>query len=83
MFGPWWEPFHNQSSRLSAAGVPDGFVSQMLGHAGSLLQTYSKAVDEYRREAIRRLEELRETNTCYRKASAPIPARAAWVPFEP
>ena len=48
------------ASRLSAAGVPDGFVSQMLGHAGGLLQTYSKAVDEYRRDAIRKLELLRE-----------------------
>ena len=47
-------------SRLSAAGVPDGFVSQLLGHAGGLLQTYSKAVDEYRRDAIRKLEQSRE-----------------------
>jgi integrase len=54
------------ASRLSAAGVPDSFVSQMLGHSGGLLQTYSKAVDEYRRDAIRKLEEFRKTNlrTC-------------------
>jgi integrase len=62
------------ASRLSAAGVPDGFVSQMLGHAGGLLQTYSKAVDEYRRDAIRKLEELRATNTRCREVSAPIAA---------
>ena len=49
------------ASRLSAAGVPDVFVSQMMGHAGGLLQTYSKAITEYRREAIRKLEELRES----------------------
>jgi hypothetical protein len=31
----------------------------MMGHAGGLLQTYSKAIVEYRRDAIRKLEELR------------------------
>jgi integrase len=46
------------ASRLSAAGVPDVFVSQLLGHAGSLLQTYAKAIDDYRRDAIRKLEEF-------------------------
>ena len=51
------------ASRLSAAGVPDGFVSQMLGHSGGLLQTYSRAVDEFRVEAIRKLEMLRNAHT--------------------
>jgi len=32
----------------------------MLGHEGGLLQIYSKAVDEYRRDAIRKLEEFKE-----------------------
>jgi len=41
--------------------VPDVFVSQMMGHAGGLLQTYSKAIAEYRRDAIRKLEELRHS----------------------
>jgi integrase len=58
------------SSRLSAAGVPDVFVSQMLGHAGGLLQKYSKAVDEYQRDAIRKLEDLREANTSCREVAA-------------
>jgi integrase len=49
------------ASRLSAAGVPDVFVSQMMGHAGGLLQTYAKAIDEYRREAIHKLESYRES----------------------
>jgi integrase len=62
------EPFHlydlraTFASRLSAAGVPDVFVSQMMGHAGGLLQTYSKAIVEYRRDAIRKLEELRQSH---------------------
>jgi integrase len=59
------------ASRLSAAGVPDGFVSQMLGHEGGLLQTYSKAVDEFRRDAIRKLEELRKTPTSYPTSEKP------------
>ncbi len=41
------------ASRLAAAGVPDVFVSQLMGHAGGLLQTYAKAITEYRRDAIR------------------------------
>jgi integrase len=61
-------PFHvydlraTFASRLSAAGVPDVFVSQMMGHSGGLLQTYSKAIVEYRRDAIRKLEELRQSH---------------------
>jgi len=47
------------SSRLSAAGVPDVFTSQLMGHVGGLLQTYSKAVLDFRRDAIRKLEESR------------------------
>ncbi len=50
------------ASRLSDAGVPDGFVSQMLGHEGGLLTIYSKAVDEFRRDAIRKLERAREAH---------------------
>jgi integrase len=61
------------ASRLSAAGVPDGFVSQMLGHAGGLLQTYSKAVDEFRRDAIRKLEELRKTPASRPTSAEPTP----------
>jgi integrase len=61
------------ASRLSAAGVPDGFVSQMLGHAGGLLQTYSKAVDEFRRDAIRKLEELKKVRTSCPTSTEPSP----------
>jgi integrase len=48
------------ASRLSASGVPDVFVSQLMGHAGSLLGTYSKATLNYRIDAIRKLEEFRD-----------------------
>jgi hypothetical protein len=49
------------SSRLGAAGVPDVFITQMLGHAGGLLETYSKAIPEYQRDAIRKLKAFRES----------------------
>jgi hypothetical protein len=33
----------------------------MIGNSSpSILQTYSKAIDEYRRDAIRKLEQMRE-----------------------
>jgi integrase len=48
---------HTFASRLSAAGVTDLFVAQMIGHSSpSIVQTYAKAIDEYRRDAIRKLE---------------------------
>ena len=51
---------HSYASRLSAAGVPDLFVAQLIGHSGpSILQKYSRAMDEYRRDAVRRLENRR------------------------
>ena len=51
---------HSCASRLSAAGVSDIFVAQMIGHSSpSILQKYSKAIDEYRRDAVRKLEHMR------------------------
>jgi len=51
---------HTFASRLSAAGVSDLFVAQMIGHSTpSILQKYSKAIDEYRRDAVRKLEGMR------------------------
>lgn len=54
---------HTFASRLSAAGVSDLFVAQMIGHSSpGILQKYSKAIDEYRRDAIRKLEQMREAH---------------------
>jgi len=54
---------HSCSSRLSAAGVSDLFVAQMIGHSTpSILQKYSKAIDEFKRDAVRKLENLRDTH---------------------
>src|SRR5262249_52754081 len=55
---------HTFASRLSAAGVSDLFVTQMIGHSTpSILQKYSKAIDEYRRDTVRKLEGLRAEHT--------------------
>jgi integrase len=51
---------HTFASRLSAAGVSDLFVAQMIGHSSpSIVQTYAKAIDEHKRDAMRKLESLR------------------------
>jgi integrase len=44
------------ATRLNAAGVPQVFIDQLMGHAGGLAQTYAKASEEYRRAAIDKLE---------------------------
>ena len=44
------------ATRLNAAGVPQVFIDQLMGHSGGLAQMYSKASDEYRRAAIEKLE---------------------------
>lgn len=55
---------HTFASRLSASGVADLFVAQMIGHSSpSILQKYAKVIDEYRRDAIRKLEQMRTAHT--------------------
>jgi integrase len=54
---------HTFASRLSAAGVSDLFVAQMIGHSSpSILQRYSEAIEEFRRDAVLKLEQLREAH---------------------
>lgn len=48
------------ASRLSAAGASDNVVAGMLGHSSpSIVGTYAKLVDEFRQQAIQKLEKLR------------------------
>lgn len=48
------------ASRLSAAGASDNTVAGMLGHSSpSIVGTYAKIVDEFRHQAIQKLEKLR------------------------
>ena len=50
------------ASRLSAAGASDNMVAGMLGHSSpSIVGTYAKLVDEFRRQAIEKLENLRSS----------------------
>lgn len=53
---------HTFCSRLTHAGVSPVFVAQIMGHSRSsnILDTYAKAIDEYKRSAISKLEALRE-----------------------
>lgn len=56
-----WRPIYDLratfSSRLTAAGIPDTLVAGMLGHSSpSIVRTYSKVLDQFRRQAIGKLE---------------------------
>ena len=54
---------HTLASRLTQAGVSPLFVAQIIGHSGtSILSTYVRAIDEYRRDAIHKLEQLRDAH---------------------
>jgi integrase len=55
-----YELRHTASSRLTHAGVSPIFVAQIIGHSSvSILSTYSRAIDEFKRDAIHKLEGLR------------------------
>jgi integrase len=75
---------HTFASRLSAAGVSDLFVAQMIGHnSPGILQKYSKAIDEYRRDAVRKLEGMRAEQSQQRQGSAKPPTEVPKSPREP
>lgn len=55
---------HTFASRLTQAGVSPLFVAQIMGHSSpSILQTYAKAIDEFRRSAISKLESFCEAQS--------------------
>lgn len=59
------------ASRLSAAGAADNVVAGMLGHSSpSIVGTYAKVVDEFRRRAIQGMEKLRSDNQLLRQEEA-------------
>src|ERR1700693_348344 len=69
---------------LSLAGSPKRahppiFVAQIMGHSSpNILQTYVKAIDEFRRSAILKLENLREIKTAgHRTTPAKTPQRVS------
>ncbi|HEY6388260.1 MAG TPA: site-specific integrase [Candidatus Acidoferrum sp.] len=63
---PFWlyDMRHTFASRLTQAGVSPLFVAQIMGHSSpSILQTYARVIDEYRRSAISKLDALRVLQT--------------------
>jgi integrase len=66
-----YELRHTLATRLTQAGVSPLFVAQIIGHAGtSILNTYVRAIDEYRRDAIHKLEKLRQTHVSGQEETA-------------
>ena len=65
----------NFASRLSASGAPDNLVAGVIGHScTSIVQTYAKVVDEYRKDAITKLEAYRQKQQGRVTASAETPS---------
>jgi integrase len=63
------------ASRLSAAGAPDNLVAGMLGHSSpSIVSTYAKVVDQFRRQAIQMLETLRDSQPSNGKEANNLPS---------
>lgn len=59
---PLYSCRHSYATRLSAAGVPDAIIDQLLGHSRrDILSHYTARVPEYLRDAVSRLEDLRHS----------------------
>lgn len=72
---------HFYASRLSAAGVSDLFVAQMIGHnSPGILQKYSKAIDEHHRDAVRKLESMRAEHDLKLREIPQTPTEASKSP---
>ena len=53
---------HTFATRMNAAGVNSLTVDQLLGHkTPGILPTYAKVLDEHQRDAIKKLEEYRQS----------------------
>jgi integrase len=53
---------HTFASRMQEAGTALVTLAQMMGHSSTgIIQTYAKVVDEYRRDAVKKLEEYRQS----------------------
>jgi len=54
---------HTFASRLNGAGASPITVAQMLGHTSTgIVQTYARVLDDTRRDAVRKLEQLRQAH---------------------
>ena len=65
---------HTLASRLTQAGVSPVFVAQIIGHSSSsILSTYARAIDEFRRDAIHKLENLRSDHVSREERPPKLP----------
>jgi integrase len=68
---------HTLESRLTQAGVSLVFVAQIIGHSStSILSTYARAIDEYRRDAIHKLENPRDNHVSQEERPPKLPNRS-------
>src|SRR5215469_2232716 len=79
-----WRPIYDLratfASRLSTAGASDNLVAGMLGHSSvTILRTYAKVVDEFRRYAIRMLENFRESQLIDSPKIATSETQRRWI----
>jgi integrase len=62
---------HTFASRLQEAGASPVTLAQILGHSSTgIIQTYAKVLDEFRRDAIKKLEQYRESKVLVAVAPA-------------
>ena len=65
---------HSHSSRLTAAGVSPIFVAQIIEHSSpTILSPYARAIDEFKRDAIHKLESLRHDHVSKQEEPPRLP----------
>ncbi len=53
---------HTFATRMQEAGTSPVTLAQMMGHSSTgIIQTYAKVLDEYRRDAVKKLERYRRS----------------------
>lgn len=66
---------HTFATRMHEAGTSLVTLSKMMGHASTgIIQTYAKVLDEYRRDAVKKLEEYRQSQVVTETVTAPSDA---------
>lgn len=67
---------HTFATRMQEAGTSSVTLAQMMGHSSTgIIQTYAKVLDEYRRDAVKKLEEYRQSKVVEQTATSGEPAR--------
>lgn len=64
---------HTFATRMQEAGTSPITLAQMMGHSSTgIIQTYAKVLDEYRRDAVKKLEQYRESKVAVASAPAGV-----------